>query len=136
MHSTYIQNTNIQQTYKICVTVCQSEINIGSNVQTVRLLSLSTLSTRTNRRTVSNLNITRNYRVFNRVCTPLLPHVNIIFLIYNIIIHYHSKRTCWVKQVITHTIILKIFSSPEPKARVSYCHSAPSVVRPSVVRPA
>ena len=24
------------------------------------------------------------------------------------------------------------FSSPEPKARVSYCHSAPSVVRPSV----
>ena len=27
-----------------------------------------------------------------------------------------------------------VFSSPEPKARVSYCHSAPSVVRPSVVR--
>ena len=27
-----------------------------------------------------------------------------------------------------------LFSSPEPKARVSYCHSAPSVVRPSVVR--
>ena len=26
----------------------------------------------------------------------------------------------------------KLFSSPEPKARVSYCHSAPSVVRPSV----
>ena len=25
-----------------------------------------------------------------------------------------------------------VFSSPEPKARVSYCHSAPSVVRPSV----
>ena len=25
-----------------------------------------------------------------------------------------------------------LFSSPEPKARVSYCHSAPSVVRPSV----
>ena len=24
------------------------------------------------------------------------------------------------------------FSSSEPKARVSYCHSAPSVVRPSV----
>ena len=24
------------------------------------------------------------------------------------------------------------FSSPEPKAQVSYCHSAPSVVRPSV----
>ena len=24
-----------------------------------------------------------------------------------------------------------VFSSPEPKARVSYCHSAPSVVRPS-----
>ena len=28
-----------------------------------------------------------------------------------------------------------LFSSPEPKARVSYCHSAPSVVRPSVRRP-
>ena len=27
------------------------------------------------------------------------------------------------------------FSSPEPKARVSYCHSAPSVVRSSVRRP-
>ena len=27
------------------------------------------------------------------------------------------------------------FSSPEPKAQVSYCHSAPSVVRPSVVCP-
>ena len=25
-----------------------------------------------------------------------------------------------------------VFSSPEPKARVSYCHSAPSLVRPSV----
>ena len=25
-----------------------------------------------------------------------------------------------------------VFSSPEPKARVSYCHSASSVVRPSV----
>ena len=25
-----------------------------------------------------------------------------------------------------------IFSSPEPKAQVSYCHSTPSVVRPSV----
>ena len=28
-----------------------------------------------------------------------------------------------------------LFSSPEPKAQVSYCHSAPSVVHPSVVRP-
>ena len=28
---------------------------------------------------------------------------------------------------------IQVFSSPEPKARVSYCHSAPSVVRPSVV---
>ena len=26
----------------------------------------------------------------------------------------------------------QLFSSPEPKAQVSYCHSAPSVVRPSV----
>ena len=28
----------------------------------------------------------------------------------------------------------RLFSSPEPKAQVSYCHSAPSVVRPSVRR--
>ena len=28
-----------------------------------------------------------------------------------------------------------LFNSPEPKAQVSYCHSAPSVVRPSGVRP-
>ena len=30
--------------------------------------------------------------------------------------------------------MVSIFSSPEPKARVSYCHSAPSVVRPSGVK--
>ena len=30
---------------------------------------------------------------------------------------------------------LRVFSSPEPKARVSYCHSASSAGRPSVVRP-
>ena len=29
----------------------------------------------------------------------------------------------------------QFFSSPEPKARMSYCHRAPSVVSPSVVRP-
>ena len=28
--------------------------------------------------------------------------------------------------------VTSFFSSPEPKARVSYCHIAPSVVRPSV----
>ena len=37
-----------------------------------------------------------------------------------------STSVCWVSLV---------FSSPEPKAQVSYCHSAPSVVRPSVRRP-
>ena len=31
------------------------------------------------------------------------------------------------------TLGQRLFSSPEPKAQVSYCHSAPSVVRPSVV---
>ena len=31
--------------------------------------------------------------------------------------------------------IRSLFSSPKPKAQVSYCHSAPSVVRPSVRRP-
>ena len=29
--------------------------------------------------------------------------------------------------------VMLLFSSPEPKAQVSYCHSAPSVIRPSVV---
>ena len=32
------------------------------------------------------------------------------------------------------TIVTALFSSPEPNAHVSYCHSAPSVVCPSVVR--
>ena len=48
---------------------------------------------------------------------------------------------CLWKIVISRYIIMSanisisnrfVFSSPEPKARVSYCHSAPSVVRPSV----
>ena len=33
------------------------------------------------------------------------------------------------------TLKSNLFSSPEPNAQVSYCHSASSVVRPSVVRP-
>ena len=36
--------------------------------------------------------------------------------------------------VYLHQTGLLIFSSPEPKAQVSYCHSALSVVRPSVHR--
>ena len=27
--------------------------------------------------------------------------------------------------------MVRVFSSPEPKAQVSYCHSAPSIVRPA-----
>ena len=38
--------------------------------------------------------------------------------------------TEWIKVHLVFTCA--IFSSPEPKAQVSYCHSAPSV-RPSVV---
>ena len=34
-------------------------------------------------------------------------------------------------QIVRNVVVLTIFSSPEPKARVSYCHSASSVVRPS-----
>ena len=37
--------------------------------------------------------------------------------------HIHSSECCHY-----------FFSSPEPKTRVSYCHRAPSVVRPSVRR--
>ena len=48
-----------------------------------------------------------------------------------------SRRGSISPKVIAIAIahLLPVFSSPEPKARVSYCHSAPSVVRPSVVRP-
>ena len=35
-----------------------------------------------------------------------------------------------ISNVPKNSRICQIFSSPEPKARVSYCHSAPSVVRP------
>ena len=51
-----------------------------------------------------------------------------------------NKCTCaWPAQKIYRGILIAwicriyLFSSPEPKARESYCHSAPSVVRPSVV---
>ena len=40
-----------------------------------------------------------------------------------------SVKTKWLGRPM---IGWDIFSSPEPKAQVSYCHSAPSVVRPSV----
>ena len=43
--------------------------------------------------------------------------------------HSHAIWDCSLSKCIT------VFSSPEPKAQVSYCHSAPSVVRPSVRRP-
>ena len=50
-----------------------------------------------------------------------------------------SKMPKWNKAKERNTWIFRLFaslfSSPEPKARVSYCHSAPSVVRPSVRRP-
>ena len=46
---------------------------------------------------------------------------------------FASIYFCEFKQKVYRFIfVLFIFSSPEPKARVSYCHSAPSVVRPSV----
>ena len=46
-----------------------------------------------------------------------------------------SHRAVFVGTRSTLNFRCSIFSSPEPKARVSYCHSAPSVVRPSVRRP-
>ena len=38
------------------------------------------------------------------------------------------NRSCWWR----FCVVSLLFSSPEPKVQVSYCHSAPSVVRPSV----
>ena len=40
-----------------------------------------------------------------------------------------SLLTCYFNLIVTGKL-----GKPEPKARVSYCHSAPSVVHPSVVR--
>ena len=45
-------------------------------------------------------------------------------------------RTNWSPEDSIATVALPtLFSSPEPKAQVSCCHSEPSVVRPSVRRP-
>ena len=44
-----------------------------------------------------------------------------------------KKNKTWKQWLLFHfTSTVGLFSSPEPKAQVSYCHSAPSVVRPSV----
>ena len=48
---------------------------------------------------------------------------------YEVWVRWYPETCCVVKRDFS------VFSSPEPKARVSYCHSAPSVVRPSSVRP-
>ena len=83
----------------------------------------------------------------NEVCDPILPSVffcfgvilfvlvavltqkiDDIFVIYYATAHRYAEG---LKKEGRATIWL-LFSSPEPKARVSYCHSAPSVVRPSV----
>ena len=50
--------------------------------------------------------------------------INVQTTINNVIIHI--TLAFW-------SVSISIFSSPEPKARMSYCHSAPSVVRPSGV---
>ena len=53
----------------------------------------------------------------------------------------HSNILMYCRRHCRHTHLFEschsgcLFSSPEPKARVSFCHSAPSVVHPSVVRP-
>ena len=49
--------------------------------------------------------------------------------------HASSSKVMFNFSIVPDVCGLKfVFSSPEPKAQVSYCHSAPSVVRPSVVR--
>ena len=62
----------------------------------------------------------------NWACVRIGFYAKLFLLCYN---HRHS-----IPQ--THSMEdCTLFSSPEPKAQVSYCHSAPSVVRPSVRRP-
>ena len=56
--------------------------------------------------------------------------VSLLFVQYLYIFQYVTQNSTFTRQN-----TLSFFSSPEPKARVSYCHSASSVVRPSVVRP-
>ena len=74
------------------------------------------------------------------------PHVNTTLPGYGLDRINRMQNTTCALSTVLHTketllciycLILRLcdlfFSSPEPKARVSYCHSAPSV-RPSVVR--
>ena len=48
----------------------------------------------------------------------------------NVCFHFVYVVTC----ILAVLAYFHVFSSPEPNAQVSYCHSAPSVVRPSVHR--
>ena len=75
----------------------------------------------------------------SHMCWPIEDGLHLIFSLSIHLLHTHRQRTyshassSKTKAEPKHVVF---FSSPEPKAQVSYCHSALSVVRPSVVCPA
>ena len=86
-----------------------------------------------------------NLKVFKCVINCKLSHCRNILLfpkrkLHNVIILYNAEGLSLRLSLKYFHINMWhapncLFSSPEPKARVSFCHSAPSVVRPSVRRP-
>ena len=71
---------------------------------------------------------------FYRTCSSHVLYIQSTIYISSILFHFtgHDKAMYCTYKVL-YTSFISFISSPEPKARVSYCHSAPSVVRPSVV---
>ena len=62
-------------------------------------------------------------------------HLTLVsFEMVSLVEYIHAKYEVSISYGSNVMAKVKVFSSPEPKARVSYCHSAPSVVRPSVRR--
>ena len=67
--------------------------------------------------------------VLSRFCFPKRPSDALFTYVVKIL--GCSRWFCYPPPHLRQCIV-GVFSSPEPKAHVSYCHSAPSVVRPSV----
>ena len=98
----------------------QKHINININILTVELMNLIMQNSNEQRVSIRPSSDGTYYGMVMSV--RVSPAVFRHFLIHAL--------TYWVGNV----WMTLLFSSPEPKARVNYCHSAPSV-RPSVRRP-
>ena len=87
--------------------------------------------------------LTYFWKIFNLCChllmvairQPSLPSDNSYYALgLRYLDHLSVCSSLFVSYSVQVTFKVQVFSSPEPKAQVSYCHSAPSVVRPSVRR--